>query len=53
MSTKSSPRSEPLPPIPFERVPITPLPEVIELPPERGWPAWDRAVEALDEKVPA
>lgn len=54
MSAKASPpRGEPLPPIPFERVPITPLPEVIELPPQIGWPQWDRAVEQFDAQEAA
>ena len=37
-----------LAPIPFERVPVTPLPIVIET----DWSEWDRAVQALDESTP-
>ena len=37
-----------LPPIPFELVPLTPLPEVREA----GWAEWDAAVAALDAQTP-
>ena len=49
MSAKSSPGT--LPPIPFERAPITPLPEVTELPAWLGWPIWDAVVRELDRKA--
>lgn len=45
-----------LAPIPFERVPITPLPDVIEPSGEeaanRLWLEWDAAVERLDANTP-
>lgn len=37
-----------LPAIEWEPAPITPLPEVIELPPGEGWLMWDAAVAMRD-----
>lgn len=32
----------------YERIPLTPLPTVIELDGDAGWIAWDSAVRELD-----
>jgi hypothetical protein len=40
----------PLPPIPFELVPLTPLPEVTYLVPSSfGWLLWDDAINDQDK----
>lgn len=45
---RSPSRGLELKPIPFERVPLTPLPDAKEVP----WSEWDQAVSALDAKSP-
>lgn len=42
-------RGQTLPTIPFVPVPVTPLPEVVELPNPLGWAMWDVAVRQSDE----
>jgi hypothetical protein len=32
----------------YEPIPLTPLPEVVELPPDDGWIQWDIATRLLD-----
>ena len=44
--------TNPLPPIPFELVPLTPLPEVTYLPSGFGWLLWDDAVSDFDKVDP-
>lgn len=39
-----------LPPIPWQRIPITPLPDVFEDDSEFVWRLYDQAVRAQDEK---
>jgi hypothetical protein len=48
MSIKSNTGT--LPPLPFELVPLTPLPEVVELHGPLAWTMWDAAVKQQDEK---
>lgn len=40
-----------LPPIPWQPIPMTPLPEVFIDDTETGWALWDAAVRALDRQT--